>query len=66
MIYVRVLELVNEDNETIFRARNQKATVALGNALRIIQEKDNPKVKEGILKKFLFDLNKEFEDYFRI
>lgn len=57
MIYLRYIELVDEYDNTIYRARNIKALKGLAIAIRMVKEK-------GGIKQKLKELDEEFKEYF--
>lgn len=57
MIYIRRLELVDENDEIIYKAKHISATKGLSIALKIVKEK-------GGIKEKLQQLDEEFKEYF--
>ena len=66
MLYVHNLEIVTEDNVTVYKVRNVKATVALSEALQIVKLKDSGENSKSIIKDFLRRLDQELEEYLRL
>ena len=63
MLYVRKLDLVDEDDNVILKIRSQEATQALSKAMSIVQAKEGTKEIKSIWDK-LKKLDKEFQEYF--
>lgn len=64
MLYIRKLEISDENEETIYKVKNIKADIGLKEALAIVNEKQGRKETRGIFRKFLADLDEEFKNYF--
>jgi len=65
MLYIKKLDIVNEDNLVVYRICNTKAIDGLSRALEIVKAKEGVKAQNLILKK-LKDLDKEFIEYFKL
>ena len=64
MLFVRKLELVDEDDNILLKIKsNKKASVALSEAMSIVKAKEGNKEIKTIWDK-LKKLDKEFQEYF--
>lgn len=63
MLYVRKLDLVDEDDNIVLKIRSQEATQALSKAMSVVKAKEGPKEIKSIWDK-LKKLDKEFQEYF--
>ena len=64
MLYIRKLELANENDETVFKIKGVKAREGLSKALEFMKDKEGDGEVRGVFKEFLSKLDKEFKDYF--
>lgn len=63
MLYVRKLDIVDEDDNIVLRIRDKKASVALSEAMSVVKAKEGDKEIKTIWDK-LAKLDKEFQEYF--
>lgn len=64
MIYIRMLELVTEDDRVLYKVKNERADTGLNKAMRFYMETEGV-TKEGIVRSFLRDLDLELTEYLR-
>lgn len=63
MLYIRKLDLVDEDDNLVLKIRSQEATRALSKAMSVVKAKEGPNEVKTIWEK-LKKLDKEFQEYF--
>lgn len=63
MLYIRKLDMVDEDDNVVLKIRSQEATQALSKAMSIVQAKEGNKEVKTIWDR-LKKLDKEFQEYF--
>ena len=64
MLYIRKLEISDDQDQTIFKIKNMDAEKGLRKALQLIDNVQGKKEVKGIFRRFLKDLDKEFKQYF--
>ena len=62
MLYLKKLVIIDECDEIVFKSDNKKAMEGLAEAMDFIQRKEGLKG----LKKFLYDLDKQFKEMYRL
>lgn len=63
MLFVRKLDIVDEDDNLVLKIRSKKASVALSEAMAIVKAKEGDKEIKTIWDKLKI-LDKEFQEYF--
>ena len=64
MLYIRIIEIVDEYDNVIYRGKKITANEGINKALQIIRDKDSPRRAKGIFKRFLKDIDNELKSYF--
>jgi hypothetical protein len=65
MIYITKLEMVDENNNIVYRVERKKAIETLNEAILLVMQKEGLTKKE-MKGKFWKSLDNEFKDYFGI
>jgi hypothetical protein len=65
-LFIKDLTIVDEFDNTIYKAKYCRAEVGLKNAMDIVKDKQGPRECRSIFKRFLRDLDTEFKEYFKL
>lgn len=65
-LFIRKVELVDEYDNIILKLYNVPASVGVNKILNKINDNEGKVKVQGIFKKFLYDLDNEFREYFKI
>ena len=65
-LYIREVTIVDEYDNVLLKLKNCPADTGLKKCLRIMEQKDGAKQVKGVIKSYLWKLDKEMADYFKL
>lgn len=66
VLHIKKLIICDEFDNILYKSGYERATTSLKNALRYVNQKEGGESIICILKEYLTDLDKEFQEYFRL